>query len=174
MGWYVMRTVPGKEMKAAELVQKKVNTRLWKYCRILKKQQLFRIHGQYELSSKEMFPGYLFISSEQPKALTEELQKSRDFPQVLGEQAAAIAKVEDMDLQFLRNACGQELEHEMWLSTVEVDGRGIVCEARGVLKAYMGCVIRQRLNKRFVIAEVPLFNRKEEVLFGIRVDGDPK
>lgn len=174
MNWYVMRTIPGRENQAAELVQKKIDTRLWNNCRILKKQQLFRIHGKYELSSKEMFPGYLFISSEQPKALTEALQRSHDFPQLLGEQATAIAPVEEKDLQFLRNACGQKLEHEMRLSTVKVDEQGIVQETQGALKPYMEQITRQRLNKRFVIADVPLFNRKEAILFGIRMEGDPQ
>lgn len=42
----------------------------------------------------------------------------------------------------------------------------------GALKPYVGRIIRQR--HRYVTAEVPLFNRIENVLFGIRLEGDPE
>lgn len=60
----------------------------------------------------------------------------------------------------------------MELSTVQVDSEGRVVETTGVLKPYLGNVVRQRLRQRYVIAKVPLFQREEEVLFGIRLDGD--
>lgn len=172
MNWYVLKTIPGKEEQALELIQRKVDKRLWTKCRILRKQQLFRIHGIYELRRKEMFPGYLFILSGQPEALADFLEKSRDFPQMLGNQGVCITRVENTDLEFLYNACGRTLEHDMSLSTVCVDAQGIICRAEGALRPYVNKIKKQRLNKRFVIAEVPLFNRKENVLFGIRTEGD--
>ncbi|GFI48956.1 hypothetical protein IMSAGC020_00151 [Lachnospiraceae bacterium] len=81
--------------------------------------------------------------------------------------------VEGEDLRFLENVCGRNLAHDMRLSTVCVDEEGQVRSATGALKPYVGRITRQRLRHRYVTAEVPLFNRKENVLFGIRVDGDP-
>lgn len=172
MSWYVMRTVPGREEKAAELLEKKVDRRLWENCRILKKQQLFRIHGKYVINRKELFPGYLFVETGSPERLAEELERSREFPKLLGETRAGVAKVEDDDLRFLRNACGDSLEKDMELSTVQVDEEGQVRDAAGTLKTYLPNVVRQRLRQRYVIARVPLFNRMEEVLFGIRLEED--
>lgn len=172
MGWYVLRTIPGRETQAAELLKNKVDRRLWKNCRILKKQQLFRIHGKYEMGRKEMFPGYLFVFSEQPEKLAEALERSREFPQILGNQKIAVTPLEEKDLEFLQTVCGRELEHDMRLSTVTIDKQNKITEASGALKAYLGNITKQRLNKRFVIAKVPLFNREEEILFGIRVEND--
>ena len=67
--WYVLRTVPGKEQEAAELIERTVDRRLWKQCRILKKQKLFRVEGKYFLSREAMFPGYMFIETEKPVRL---------------------------------------------------------------------------------------------------------
>ena len=172
MSWYVMRTVPGREEKAAELLEKKVDRRLWENCRILKKQQLFRIHGKYVINRKELFPGYLFVETASPERLAEELERSREFPNLLGETRAGVARVEEDDLRFLRNACGDSLEKDMELSTVQVDEEGQVRDAAGTLKTYLPNVVRQRLRQRYVIARVPLFNRMENVLFGIRLEED--
>ena len=59
--WYVMRTVPGKEQKAAELMERTVDRNLWKQWRILKKQKLFRAKGHLFLNTEDMFPGYIFV-----------------------------------------------------------------------------------------------------------------
>lgn len=171
--WYVMRTIKGKEQDAASLLDRRIDHTLWQSCRILKKQQLFRTQGSYLLSRKDMFPGYIFIYTEFSMELAEELKKSRKFPQLVGNQLDGLVPVEEADLYFLENVCGKNLGHDMGLSTVQVDGKGCVQSANGALKPYVGRIIRQRLRHRYVTAEVPLFNRCENVLFGIRMEGDP-
>lgn len=174
--WYVMRTVPEKEQEMVTLVEKKIHRELWDCCRILKKQQLFRTQGKYLLSRRELFSGYVFVATRFPEELAGELQKARQFPQLIGNQGkkkAKIVPVAPEDLEFLRHICGRELEHDMWLSTVRVDEDGQVKSAAGALKPYLDRITRQRLRHRYVTAEVPLFNRTENVLFGIRMEGDP-
>lgn len=171
--WHVMRTIKGKEQEAASLLDRKIDHTLWQSCRILKKQQLFRTQGSYLLSRKDMFPGYIFIYTEFPVELAEELKKSRQFPQLVGGWLDELIPVEEADLCFLENVCGKNLAHDMGLSTVQVDGEGCVRSASGALKPYVGRITRQRLRHRYVTAEVPLFNRCENVLFGIRMEGDP-
>ncbi len=172
MSWYVMHTAPGREEKAAELLKNKVDRRLWENCRILKKEQLFRIQGRYVLNKKELFPGYLFIETGTPERLAEELEKAKDFPQLIGESKWGVARIEEEDLRFLRNACGEKLEKDMGLSTVQIDGEGQVQKAIGILEGYLSNMVKQRLRQRYVIAKVPLFNRVEDVLFGIRLEED--
>ena len=171
--WHVMRTIPGKESEAVALMESKINRALWQDCRILKKQQLFRTQGRYLLSRKDMFPGYIFVHTEFPDELRDELRKARQFPQLVGSQMEELVPVEKDDLLFLEKVCGKELTHDMRLSTVQVDEAGLVRSASGALKSYVGRITRQRLRHRYVTAEVLLFNRRENVLFGIRMDGDP-
>ncbi len=79
MDWYVMRTIPGKEQESVMLLEKKINHRLWENLRILKKQQLFRTRGKYLLSTKELFPGYIFIETTSPK----DLEKEFDYRKIV-------------------------------------------------------------------------------------------
>lgn len=171
--WHVMHTIPGRELEAASLLERKVSHTLWQDCRVLKKQQLFRTQGNYLLSRKDMFPGYIFICTETPDALAEELKKARRFPQLVGNQIDYLVAVAEEDIRFLENVCGKDLAHDMRLSTVQVDEDGQVRSASGALEPYVDQITRQRLRHRYVTAEVPLFNRRENVLFGIRLKGDP-
>lgn len=172
MNWYVMRTIPGKEAEAVELIEQKISRPLWDTCRILKKHQLYRIQGQYVRNIKDMFPGYIFVRTDFPKELAGSLRRSRQFPQLVGSQQVDIVPVEEKDLRFLKDICGEDLEHDMGLSTVEVDEEGHITEAKGALAPYMKRVTKQRLRHRFVVAKVALFNREEDVLFGVKLQKD--
>ena len=54
--WYALRTVPGKEEAAAELLRQTVDPALWDVCSVLKKQKLFRADGKLILDTELMFP----------------------------------------------------------------------------------------------------------------------
>ena len=60
----------------------------------------------------------------------------------------------------------------MGLSEVETDDEGNLTRVGGILKPYSGQIVRKRLRKRYVLAEVGLFGRQETILFGIRLPGD--
>lgn len=170
--WYVMRTVPGKEAKAAELIERTVEHRLWVKWRILKKQKLFRVKGHLFLNVEDLFPGYIFVKTEHPQELSEALERSREYPRMIGNVKAEIIPVEEKDLEFLKNVCGYDLQKPMELSEVEADEEGNLIHIDGILKNYENRIIRKRLRKRYVLAEIDLFSRKEDILFGIRMPGD--
>lgn len=170
--WYVMRTIPGCEEEAIRLMGRTLNRKLWKQCRILKKERLFRIRGQYVLSVQDMFPGYIFIETSWPKELFEELGKARAFPKILGDGIRELVPVEKDDLRFLQSVCGENLSRVMGLSNVEVDTEGQLCEIQGILAPYAEQIQMQRLRKRFVVVKLCLFNREQEIAFGIKMDDD--
>ena len=175
--WYVMRTIPGKEQQAAELMERTVDRSLWVRWRILKKQKLFRVKGRLFLNVEDMFPGYIFVETDRPEELQEELEKSREYPALTGNLSAGKCKVEviaveERDLEFLKSVCGSELNEPMSLSVVETDEDGNLIHIDGVLEKYESRITRKRLRKRYVLARVDLFCRKEDILFGICLPGD--
>lgn len=170
--WYVMRTIPEKEEKAIALMQRTLNHKLWIQCRVLRKQKLLRSGGRLYVYSEEMFPGYIFIQTDFPEELQEELQKSREFPKLIGNQQIDIVPVEEEDLQFLKSVCGENLNKEMEISKVEVDNEGALTGVEGILRPYRDRIVKKRLRGRYVLVAVKLFNREEDVLFGIRLESD--
>ena len=82
--WYALRSVPGKEETAAELLRQTVDPALWDVCSVLKKQKLFRADGKLILDTELMFPGFIFVKTDQMGELAEVLERSREYPQPVG------------------------------------------------------------------------------------------
>lgn len=170
--WYVMHTKEGMERQATELIWRTVPSDLWSHCRILKKEKLFRGEGKLLLSCEKMFPDYLFIETEQPEELMNYLKRSREYPEFLKDEEENLLAINEQDLGFLKSVCGEKLDRPMSLSEVETDEEGNLTHINGVLEKYSGQIVKKRLRKRYVLAQVDLFQRKETVLFGICLAGD--
>ncbi len=93
--WYVLKTVPGREQRAADLVKRAVTPGLWEECRVLRKIKVFRSGGALHFPEDVLFPGYVFVRTDCPEALEKELRRSGDFPQF-----PSITPVEPADLTF--------------------------------------------------------------------------
>ena len=155
--WYAMKTMPEKEEEAAELIRRTIPPSLWESCTILQKKKLFRADGKLIVSMEKMFPGYLFLQTDRIQDVSEMLKRSREYPHLLGEGGGQAVRMEEKDLG---------------LSQVEADEEGNLIRVEGILRPYSQKIVRKRLRKRYVLAEVGLFGRQETVLFGICLPGD--
>ena len=175
--WYVLRTEKGKEYEGAALIRQAVEKNLYTLCSIPRKAKPFRHGGVYRPRDSLMFPGYLFIQSAQPGKLHKQLQKSREFPQFVlcgkarpGEDELVTVSVQD--LSFLQGVCGRSLQSVMGITHITLGDDRQLLEVNGVLERYVDLVVKWNLHKRVAVAEVPLFNRTQEILFGIRLKQD--
>ena len=137
----------------------------------IEKAKLFRADGKLILDTELMFPGFIFVKTDQMGELAEVLERSREYPQPVGGKECPV-RIEEEDLRFLQQVCGECLDVPMGLSEVETDDEGNLIRIGGILKPYSGQIVRKRLRKRYVLAEVWLFGRQETILFGIRLPGD--
>jgi hypothetical protein len=180
-GWYALCTREGKEREALELLERKAGSGLFSLGRIPSKIKVFRSGGVLRQVEDVMFSGYVFIKTAYPKACMEMTARARAFPQPLcksgmmgnarkgnlwqGQETAV--PLEDVDLQFLQSVCGEDLGTPMGLTRICLDREGKIARADGVLNQFLDRVVRLNLHKRFAVAEIPLFNRLQPVLFGI-------
>lgn len=124
-----------------------------------------------------MFPGYLFIRTAYPKQLQKELKKSREFPQFFSFGKNEVGQdelipISEKDLGFLQNVCGTQLQFPMGVTDIILGENRQILKASGALENYVNQIVRLNLHKRFAVAEIPLFNRNQTVLFGIRLEQD--
>jgi hypothetical protein len=165
--WYVLKTVPGKEQRGADLIKRAVTPGLFKECRVLRKVKVFRSGGALHFPEEVLFPGYFFIRTACPKALKEELKRSGDFPQF-----PSVIPVEPADLAFLKDICGEELERPMGVTRLILDGDNRIIQADGILNRYLDRIVKLNLHRRFALVETALFGRIQPVLFGVTLEQD--
>lgn len=175
--WYALRTVSGKEERAAALLRERAEADLFLFCRVLKKNRVFRSGGRLHILEDVMFPGYVFIKTACPEALAEETGKARAFPQIFSFEASGASgqrpvPLADADVAFLEHVCGKSLQRTMGISRVFLDRERRIVRADGVLAPYLDRIVRLNLHKRFAVVEALLFNRTQPVLFGIALTGD--
>ena len=180
-GWYALWTREGKEQEALELLERKGGSGLFSLGRIPSKIKVFRSGKALHQVRDVMFSGYVFIKTAYPKACMEMAARAKAFPQplcegkIMGnvrkghlwEGQRTMAPLEDADLRFLQSVCGEDLGTPMGLTRIYLDGEGKIAKADGVLNQFLDRVVRLNLHKRFAVAEIPLFNRLQPVLFGI-------
>lgn len=175
--WYILQTEKGREYEGAALIGRAVSKSLYTLCSIPRKEKPFRHGGIYYPVEDIMFPGYLFIRSEEPEKLHKELQRSREFPQFvifgkndMGEDE--LVPVSEQDLSFLQEVCGAKLQEVCGITDITLGDDKQLLEVRGVLEHYVDRIVKLNLHKRFAVAEVPLFNRRQQIFFGIRLSED--
>lgn len=174
--WYALKTIEKREQEAKELLEHFVERSLWSCTAIPRKTKVFRSGGMLHLVSDVMFPGYLFIRTGQPKLLSEALGRSRELPKLVNGNGRRVEEefipLEEADLQFLQTACGETLQKTMGVTDLILGENNRILEADGILGHYLDRIVRLNLHKRFAVVEVPLFNRMQPVLFGIRLAQD--
>lgn len=175
--WYALRTFQDQEYEAASRMDCAVSRSFYSLCQIPEKLKLFRIGGELRLVKEMMFPGYLFVRTGCPEELCEELKKSRELPRFLpfgrdekGQETLIPVSLADLD--FLQNVCGERLEFPMGITEITLGENKKVLKAHGALERYVDRIVRLNLHKRFAVAEIPLFQRSQTVLFGICLEQD--
>lgn len=170
--WYVLYTVSGREQESAELLMRTASRSLWSECRIPKKLKVFRSGGILHLVEGVMFPGYLFVKTPCPNELSEYLLKARKFPHFIGGSSRMITPVEEKDMEFLMDVCGENLQQVMGVTQIVLNEENRIVKADGVLWRYRDKIVRLNLHRRFAVVEVELFNRRQKVLFGVKLRQD--
>ncbi|MFR7442499.1 MAG: hypothetical protein ACLUUO_02120 [Sellimonas intestinalis] len=80
--------------------------------------------------------------------------------------------MEEKDLAFLKQVCGEQAGSADGTFPGRGRRRRNLIRVEGILRPYSQKIVRKRLRKRYVLAEVGLFGRQETVLFGICLPGD--
>ena len=75
-------------------------------------------------------------------------------------------------MRFLQDVCGENLQRAMGVTKITLNEENRIIQADGVLDHYRDRIVKLNLHKRFAIVEIELFNRTQEILFGVRLEQD--
>ena len=185
--WYVLSAAGKHEAAAAELMERRLGGELFSRLAVPRRAKAFRSGGTWHRMEEILFPGHVFVKTARGEELSKALLQSRAFPQPLGIGAgsvpedgrrgrggagAAMVPVEQADLAFLQDVCGEELTEVMGMSRITLGAEREIVETQGALLPYLDRLVRLNLHKRFAVVEVPLFNRTQRILFGVELIKD--
>ena len=67
--WYVVQIRSGEEEKSKLLIESRLDRDSYRRCFIPVYEEVRRSAGQVKISFKKLFPGYIFVDTDDPEAL---------------------------------------------------------------------------------------------------------
>lgn len=181
--WYVLQTITGQEEELVEFIRILLSDDLYESCFVIKAEWMKRLGGIWKLQVGALFPGYVFIHSNEPEKLFMKLKKVPRFSKMLGNEKYEFIAVSEEERRYLETITGfsyPELVKSsdcgesriVRLSEVEVSGNGRVSRIEGPLQLFRDKIIQMNLHKRFAVVERPMFGKKQTLIFGIKLGKD--
>lgn len=168
--WYAVQTVTGSEEQTLADIRKLVDREIYEDCFILKREAVWRIGGECRIHTERLFPGYVIVSTGNPKELYQQLKRVFSYTKILGKEEEEFYPVSEEEERFLMDLLNGDQEHTVRLSPVSVDEQGNITACGAPLKKYLDRVVKKRMRLRYVMIRVRLFGRDRDVLLGIRVE----
>ena len=173
MGYYVLQVAPQEEQKTETHISKILPEELCSRCfhptRLMRK----KFRGKWVEVRERLLPGYVFVTTEDAKALYVHLKEVPFLTKMLGrdlEYFIPLTEREERWLDLLLKKSGDNgSDYEVGLSQIAVGEGNEVRIVSGLLKGMEGMIKKINLHRRIAEVEVPFMNGKTVIHLGIEM-----
>ncbi len=165
--WYVIQVRTGMEEEIRQQCERVIEKEILEHCFIPYCEQMKRYQGEWHTELKVLFPGYVFLISDEKEKLFFELKRIIGLTKLLG-TGETIVPLTDEEVNFLLRLGGEEQTVEMSEGIIEND-RVVVLS--GPLKGNEGLIRKIDRHKRKAWLEIEMFGRTVEMQVGLEVVG---
>lgn len=160
--WYVIHTMTGKEQECLQLCRKYVEQTSYHemFVPCYTAQKHFK--KEWHEVKKTLFPGYLFVDTDNIEKVLKGLKKFRQYTKVL-QNAEEVSPITEQEQAFLSDM--MDGEHIVRYSEGFLIGEK-VCVTTGPLRHYEGYIKTVDRHRRVAKMDVPLFGRATPIEIG--------
>lgn len=163
--WYVMQVKTGKEEKTVLMIEQHTAGKCSGNCFIPKFERKKKYAGIWNLEQRILFPGYVFVDTDEIEAFYLALKNVPELTKVLGNGELWTA-VDKADLQILHRLLDKE--HLVRMSQGIILGRQIVIQ-NGPLKGMEAVIRKVDRHRRTAVVELQMFGRLQEAEVGVEL-----
>ncbi|MBQ8667295.1 MAG: hypothetical protein IJ526_10595 [Lachnospiraceae bacterium] len=175
MMWYVIQAKSGDEFDIKTLFEairpKGLNCESF----IPLYEEVRRSGGKCHIIFKRLFPGYIFLETDNPDEVLHTLRAIPEYTRLLGNVEADGSKtfipVGEEDEEFLRTLFSDGVMH---VSYVHMAQNGRIDHIVGPLYNYRNHITKLEMRHRMAIVETEMFGKMRKVRFGLWTDEDPE
>lgn len=163
--WYVIWTEARSEYQLKSRIEKDIDSDLYSSCWVPTKTEQRKLDGKYTEVERILFPGYIFIDTDDPEKLHIEIRKTKYNSRVMktGEYFTPISRTEE---EIIRHLTGDD--GRMGISTgIIEDGNLKVID--GPLKGFEKYIVRIDRHKRKAWLKIKLFGEERKFNAGLCV-----
>ena len=107
MSWYVLQCRAGREAEMVNSLNQHLSREALEEAFYFQSERLWRSEGSWKRQKKELFPGYVFLQSENPGLLSEALEEYRQIVRIM-EEPGYLISVYPEEEEYLRGLCGTD------------------------------------------------------------------
>lgn len=186
--WYVIQTITRKEEELVSMIRSLLPQTIYESCFIIRAEWMKRLGGEWQIQTGPLFPGYVFIDTDCPKQVFQELRGLPRFTRLLGNDRFEFTAVEPEEHAYLEQICDKKnqecpdgvakrnycrnSEYLVRLTEAETAKDGTLKTLHGPLEYFAGKIETVNLHKRYAVAKVTVGHQERTVLFGIRLKRD--
>ncbi len=170
--WYVIQVISGQENQTILLIEKMVSEGTIKQCFVPIRRLKKKFCGAWHDVTEKLFPGYVFLITEQPQLLYEELKSVPALTKILGRNEEYFTPLTETDVQIMKKLQDGVESNQSWgieISEVLVEAGNRIKILSGPLVNLKGQIKKINLHKRIAAVEVEFMGRKTVVNLGIEM-----
>lgn len=163
--WYVMQVRTGKEEETISMVRQYTTGSHMGECFLPRYEQKKKYAGAWHLVQALLFPGYVFVETEEIEKFYMGLKQVPSLTKVLG-TGERWTSIIDEDLKVLERLLNKRRLVEMSTGCIEGDQVVIV---DGPLKGLETVVRKINRHKKTALVEMHMFGRRQDVAVGLEI-----
>ncbi len=170
--WYVMQVVSGQENRTICLMEKMISEEILGSCFAPMRRLRKKFNGTWQEITEKLFPGYVFLISEQPQLLYEELKQIPALTKILGRCEEYFTPLSEKDVRMLekfQNKTVDSGELTVGISRIAVEEGNQIRILSGPLRELEGQIKKVNLHKRIAVVEVEFMGSKSLVHLGVEM-----
>ena len=171
--WYVIQTKTGYEEDLRILLEKISEPGLYRECFLPLYEDVRRHKGIPSIHIRRFIPGYLFVDTDSPADVFQNLRRIPEFTRILGMEEKDGTKIfiplGAEDQAFLETLMENGLMH---VSLVQRAKSGRIERIVGPLAKYANRIVKLDVPHRRAIVETEMFGKKRRIKFGIWLETD--
>lgn len=164
--WYAIQVATGGEEKAKQMCRRLLNKEAYTDIFVIRFDKAKKYYGKWHKEKKIMFPGYMFVDTDNPGEIYEQLKKVPEFTKILGREKSEFISIEHSKEAMLKAMLNEDYEIPMSTGIIEGD-RVIVKDGPLVgMEAYIKKLDR---HKRVVVLNAKMFDQEIDVKVGLEI-----
>lgn len=164
--WYAVQVATGREETTRDMCRKLIDKELYKDIFIIRFDKAKKYYGEWHKEKKIMFPGYMFIDTDNPNEIYEQLKNVPEFMKILGRNGNDFIAIESSKEALFKAMVSKNYEIPISIGVIEGD-KVIVKEGPLVgMEAYIKKIDR---HKKVAILKAEMFEQEIGVSVGLEV-----
>ena len=170
MLWYVIQTYTGKEEQLVQMIRRQVPEECYGECFVAYYEQLRDRKQENQIHILRLFPGYIFISSDDVDRLFQSFKMLPAMTKIMSSGAFAFTPLYAGEAEFLKEM--MDPDHVVRLTYVSTDGRDHISYLSGPLQKCRDQIRAYQFRKRCAQVSLRIAGQEKIVRMGIILNDD--